>query len=255
MHLIDTHSHLYLPDFNDDFNDVVQRAVTSGIQKIILPNIDSATIQNLHQRVSSYPDLFIPLMGLHPTHVKKNYADELEIIVRQFEKYNYKGIGEIGIDLYWDKTFLEEQVFVFESQLRLAIEKKLPVVIHARESFDEIFKSVTKPEFKGLKGIFHAFTGDIEQAKFIINLGLKIGIGGILTYKNSGLTNVIEAIELENIVLETDSPFLPPVPYRGKRNESSYIVKIAEKIAEIKNLELNEIAEITTKNAKLIFGL
>lgn len=255
MNLIDTHSHLYLPDFYNDIDNVVQRAVSSGVRKIILPNIDTTSLPNLHKLTSAYPDLFVPLIGLHPTHVKTNYHEEIQIIKNQFELYTYKGIGEIGIDLYWDKTHLNEQIAAFEDQLILATLKKLPVVIHARESFEEIFKSVSKSEYKGLRGIFHAFSGNIEQAKYIINLGFKIGIGGILTYKNSTLAEVVESIDLVNIVLETDSPYLPPVPYRGKRNESSYIIKVAEKIAEIKNLEVAEVAEITTKNAELIFGI
>jgi TatD DNase family protein len=255
MYLIDTHSHLYLPDFDSDIDEVVHRALASGVQKIILPNIDSASITKLQNLVTAYNNVFMPLMGLHPTHVKNNYKDELEIISQQLESYVYKGIGEIGVDLYWDKSYLNEQIIAFEMQLAIAIQKNLPVVIHARESFDEIFRSVTKPEFIGLRGIFHAFTGNIEQAQYIIKLGLKLGIGGMLTYKNSSLVQVIENVGLEHLVLETDSPYLPPVPYRGKRNESSYVVKVAEKIAELKNIDVSEVAEITTKNAREIFGI
>jgi len=255
MHFIDTHSHLYLPEFENDVDEVIEHAINVCVRKIVLPNIDSNSINDIHKLVTKYPDLFIPLIGLHPTHVKENVEEELNIASKQLEVFNYKGIGEIGIDLYWDKTFLNQQIYAFESQMKWAMQKEIPVVIHARESFGEIFQSITKPDFKGLKGIFHAFTGNVEQAKFIINLGFKLGIGGILTYKNSTLVNVVKEIGLEHIVLETDSPYLPPVPYRGKRNESSYVIKVAEKIAEIKNKDISYIADITSRNATDIFKI
>jgi TatD DNase family protein len=255
MLLIDTHSHIYLPEFDDDLDETVQRALDAGIGKIILPNIDSSSILSVHNLASRFPDCCIPLMGLHPTSVKDNFVEELGKISDQLKKYPYKGIGEIGIDLYWDKTYFNEQVFVFEKQLALALEKDLPVVIHARNSFEEIFTSVLKPQFKGLKGIFHAFTGNTIQAKIITDMGFKIGIGGILTYKNSGLEEVVKTIDLKDIVLETDSPFLTPVPFRGKRNESSYILHIAKKLAEIKNVPPEEIYRITTFNAIEIFRI
>jgi TatD DNase family protein len=255
MMLIDTHSHIYLPEFENDFEEVIKRAVDAGIGKIVLPNIDSFSILRIHQLATAYPDYCIPLMGLHPTSVKENFEEEIERISDQLTKYSYKGIGEIGIDLYWDKTFIKEQVYVFELQLSLAIQNDLPVVIHARNSFEEIFSSVSKPQFKGLRGIFHAFTGNVEQAKFITDRGFKIGIGGILTYKNSGLDETVKSIDLQYIVLETDSPYLPPVPMRGKRNESSFIIHTANRLAEIKNVPLNEIFKITTFNAIEIFRL
>jgi TatD DNase family protein len=255
MLLIDTHSHIYLPEFDNDLDDVIKRAVDEGIGKIILPNIDSSSISRLHKTADNYPDYCVPLMGLHPTSVKEDFEVEIERIFDQFKKYPYKGIGEIGIDLYWDKTYLKEQVYVFEKQLMYAIQNDLPVVIHARNSFEEIFLSISKPHFKGLKGIFHAFTGNIEQAEFITDLGFKIGIGGILTYKKSGLDETVKSIDLEQIVLETDSPYLPPVPNRGKRNESSFVKFSAAKLAEIKNVTIEEVFRITTKNAREIFRI
>lgn len=252
---IDTHSHLYLDQFESDVAEVIQRAKDENIGAIVLPNIDSNTIDSLHKLTSAYPDYLFPLMGLHPTHVKENYLQELKKIQDQSDKYNYIGIGEIGIDLYWDKTFFKEQKYVFEQQLLLALGKNLPVVIHARESFTEIIQIVKKREYKGLNGIFHAFTGDLSLAKEIIKLGFKIGIGGILTFKNSGLAETVAGIDINHIVVETDSPYLAPVPFRGKRNESSYLKYIIEKLAEVKELSTYEVAEITTKNACSVFGL
>jgi TatD DNase family protein len=251
--LIDTHSHIYLDQFESDVAEVIQRAKDENIGSIVLPNIDSNTIEPLHNITSEYPDYLFPLMGLHPTHVKENYLQELEKIQVQFEKFNYIGIGEIGIDLYWDKTFYEEQKYVFEQQLLLATRKNLPVVIHARESFTDILQIVKKNKYKELRGIFHAFTGDNSLAKEIIELGYKIGIGGILTFKNSGLDETVRSIDINHIVVETDSPYLAPVPFRGKRNESSYLKFIVEKLAEIKKLSIAEVTEITTKNANSIF--
>ncbi len=253
--LIDTHSHIYLDQFESDVAEVVQRAKDENIVSIVLPNIDSNTIDSLHKLVFEYPDYLFPLMGLHPTHVKENYLQELEKIQIQFEKYNYIGIGEIGIDLYWDKTFHKEQIYVFEEQLLLAISKNLPVVIHARESITEILLILKKKEYKELRGIFHAFTGDSRLAKEVIELGFKIGIGGILTFKNSGLDETVRTIDINHIVVETDSPYLAPVPFRGKRNESSYLKYIVEKLSELKQLSIAEVSEITTKNAHSVFEI
>ncbi len=255
MQFIDTHSHLYLDEFNEDIPDVIHRARNEYVDKIILPNIDSSFILPLHNLVNRYPDVCIPLMGLHPTHVKENFKKELEIIFNRLDNYPYKGIGEIGIDLYWDKTHLEEQLTVFKMQLTHALQKNLPVVIHARDSFREILDVVKLSEFSGLKGIFHAFTGDKGLALEITRLGFKLGIGGIVTFKNSGLAEVVRHIELEHLVLETDSPYLAPVPYRGKRNESSFVRLVAEKVAEVKGVSLEEVAEVTTRNANDVFSL
>lgn len=253
--LIDTHSHIYLDQFEQDIGQVIHRAKDESIAAIILPNIDSSTIGPMHKLVSEYPDYLFPLMGLHPTSVKEGYLGELESLTLQLEKYPYKGIGEIGIDLYWDKSFFKEQVYVFEQQLSLAMSRDLPVVIHARESFTEILQIVKKKEYKGLRGIFHSFTGDINIAKEIINLGFKIGIGGILTFKNSGLAETLEAIDINHIVVETDSPYLAPMPFRGKRNESSYLKFIVEKLAEVKSISIDEASEVTTQNAIDIFEI
>jgi TatD DNase family protein len=255
MHFIDTHAHLYLDEFRQDINEVVGRAKDQGIRKILLPNIDSSSILPLHNLTEKYPERFIPLMGLHPTFVKDNYAEELEKVLNQLEAYPYCGIGEIGIDLYWDKMHLEQQVIVFKSQLVYALQKNLPVVIHCRESFHEIMELMRAPEYSKVRGIFHAFTGNREQAEEITVMGFKLGIGGILTFKNSGLAEVIKCIPLEHIVLETDSPYLAPAPFRGKRNESSYIRLIAAKLAEIKELSLDEVAAVTSRNAEMIFSL
>ncbi len=255
MQFIDTHSHLYLDQFENDIREVIERAEKANVGTVILPNIDSATIAPLHQLTNQFPENCLPLMGLHPTHVKEDYKEELQEIFAQFEKYDYKGVGEIGIDLYWDKSFLNRQQDAFEQQLMYAFEKELPVVIHARESFNEILDIVRGDRFKGLKGIFHAFTGDIGFAREIIDLGYLLGIGGIVTFKNSHLPEVIAAIDLNHLVLETDSPYLAPTPYRGKRNESSYVPIIADTIARIKNIGIDEVAESTTSNAKRLFGI
>lgn len=255
MRLVDTHSHLYLEEFDHDIDEVIQRSIGAGVDRIVLPNIDSSTFERLHLLAQKYPVYCFPLMGLHPTHVKESYKDELEKVLNQFRLYDYKGIGEIGIDLYWDKTFLNEQIYVFEKQLSFSLEKNLPVIIHARDSFDVIFSCISRIEFKSLRGIFHAFTGNIEQAEKIIGRGFKLGIGGIVTFKNSNLTDVIKSIGLQHIVLETDSPYLAPVPCRGKRNESSYIRIIAGRIAEITEETIEHVAEITTRNAVQLFDI
>ncbi len=255
MQLIDTHAHLYLDDFAEDIDLTVQRAIDKGIDKIVLPNIDSNSIDQMHSLYNNYPDHMIPLMGLHPTHVKADYKTELNAIMKQIANFPYKGIGEIGIDLYWDTTYRQQQIEVFEFQLEKALLLNLPVVIHARNSFSEILNIVKLEKFKGITGIFHAFTGDLEIAEEIISLGFMLGIGGILTYKNSNLGTVIENIGLEHMVLETDSPFLAPVPYRGKRNESVYLIHIAQKLADIKSITFDDVCVITTQNAKRVFKI
>jgi TatD DNase family protein len=255
MEFIDTHSHLYLKEFTPDIHETINRAILVNICKIVLPNIDSESIIPLHDLTNKYPDSLIPLMGLHPTYVKENFEKELEVIFKQFETFPYKGMGEIGIDHYWDLTYKEEQLIAFKMQLDFALKMNLPVVIHARDSFREILDVIKTPEYSTLYGIFHAFTGDNSLAEEIIGLGFKLGIGGIVTFKNSGLSEVIKKTGIEHLVLETDSPYLAPVPYRGKRNESSYIRLIAERIAEIKDIPLEKVAEITTRNAKEIFSI
>lgn len=255
MNLIDTHAHFYLPQFDEDIEQCVERAVNAGISRIILPNIDYASILPMRKLCAQFPDIFIPLIGLHPTHVKENFNEELKLILAELEKGKHAGIGETGIDLYWDKTFFEEQKEAFLVQLNYSLKHNLPIVIHARESYTEIIevlKTVNSPVFKG---IFHAFSGTPGQADEAIEMGFHIGIGGVLTFKNSTLQKVVDRVDLNHIVLETDSPYLAPVPYRGKRNESSYMPFIVEKIAEITGKSVEEVAFVTTQNATKLFNL
>ncbi len=254
--LIDTHTHLYLDNFNDDRSVVIKDCQENGIKKLLLPNIDSKTIEAVNKLSSECPGTCYPMMGLHPCSVKKNYQTELAIIENQLNKRNYIAIGEIGIDLYWDQSTLEEQKKAFEIQINWAKEKGLPVVIHARNSFEEIFSIIDQLNDDSLNGVFHCFTGNIDQANQIINYGgFKLGIGGVVTYKNSGLDKTLKEVDLNHLVLETDSPYLSPVPFRGKRNESTYLTYIAEKLSSIYQCSINEIAEKTTKNAIEVFKL
>ncbi|MCF6240333.1 MAG: TatD family hydrolase [Bacteroidales bacterium] len=256
MHLIDTHAHLFLEQFDDDRDQVVQNAVSNGVKHILLPDIDSSTSSSVLEMAKKYPGLCLPMIGLHPSSVKENYKDELKHVEDMLEKNKYYGIGETGIDLYWDKTFLKEQIEAFRFQINLAKKTDLPLIIHARESFDEIFSVIDELNDEQLKGIFHSFTRDEVQAEKILSYkGFKIGIGGIVTFKNSKLPEVVKKISLEHLVLETDAPYLAPTPKRGKRNESAYLLYIAEKIAEIHNVSLQTVADITTKNAEDLFGL
>ncbi len=256
MHLVDTHTHLYLPDFNNDIDEVIERAVGKGITKMFLPNIDRESIKSIKKLSAAYPENCFPMMGLHPGSTGDDFKENMKLIENELNTGKYYALGETGIDLYREKKFRNEQIACFKMHIELSIEHKLPVIIHARESFDEIFTVMKKYKAFGIKGIFHAFTGTIEQARYIINeFGFRLGIGGIVTFKNSGLDKVVQEINIEHIVLETDSPFLAPVPMRGKRNESSYLVYIAEKIAEIHKLDPARVAEITTKNAEDIFGI
>ena len=255
MQLIDTHTHLFLPEFDTDRDQVIANAIENAVGKVLLPNVDNSTIEPLLNLVAKYPDFCFPMIGLHPTSVNENYKKELENVENWLNKRKFYAIGEIGIDLYWDKTFKVEQEEAFRYQIRLAKKYDLPIVIHARESFNEIFKIMDEVMDEKIKGVFHAFTGDNNQAIKITEWGFKIGIGGIVTFKNSGLDKVVNNIDINHIVLETDSPYLAPVPKRGKRNESANIVHIAKRISEIKNISLEEVAKITTKNAKQLFKL
>ena len=253
MQLVDTHTHLYLPEFDNDRDEVINRAIREGIEKICLPNIDTWSVKPMMDLVNKYPDFCFPMIGLHPTSVRKNYRDILKKIREYLLIENFIAIGEIGIDLYWDKTYKEEQIKAFREQITLATDNHLPVVIHIRESFDEILQILDefKPYFP--KGIFHSFTGNIDQANRAIAMGFKLGIGGIITFKNSGLDRVIKNIDLKHIVLETDSPYLAPVPKRGKRNESSYLIFITRKIAELHKVTVEKIADITFQNSINLF--
>ncbi len=250
--LIDTHTHLYLKQFDDDRKEVIERAEAAGIKKFFLPNIDSQSIDAMLQMEIDFPDKCFAMMGLHPCSVKENFEEELQIVENWLQKRKFCAIGEIGIDLYWDKSFFEQQKKSFLTQVEWAIDLQLPIVIHCRESIDIVI-DLLQPYKGKVKGIFHCFGGTAEQAKRIIDLDFLMGIGGVLTFKKAKLDEVIQEIPLEYLVLETDSPYLAPVPYRGKRNESSYVKIVAEKMAEAKNIDLEEVAEATTNNALNLF--
>ncbi len=251
MKLIDTHTHLFLEEYNEDRKLVIERAINQGIHKMLLPNVDSSTLQNLLNACQIAPQSLFPATGLHPSSVKENCKNELEIIHNSIKKGKFYAIGEIGIDLYWDKTYFKEQIDSLETQINWALEFNLPVILHCRESFDQVYEIVKK--YKNLQGVFHAFTGTEIQAKKVVDLGFYLGIGGIVTFKNSGLDKVVSKIPIERIVLETDSPYLTPVPYRGQRNEPSYIKYIAEKLSVIYDKPLDEIANITSSNSESLF--
>lgn len=255
MKLIDSHSHLYLDDFSQDFPEVMNRLKENHVEKVFLPNIDSSSINDMLKLETDYPEIFFPMMGLHPSSVQENYKEELQLVDNWLQKKQFIAIGEIGIDLYWDDTYFEEQVEAFRTQINRAKELKLPIVIHARNSFKEIFDVVDEEKDKNLNGVFHSFSGTYEEARHIIDLGFKIGINGIVTFKNSSLDDVVKQIDINHLVLETDSPFLSPEPKRGKRNESSHVLYIAEKIAKIKNIDIEEVGRITTQNAKTLFNI
>jgi len=253
--IIDTHTHLYSNQFKLDVDDVIAKAKENGVKKFIFPAIDSSHYDSMHALKKKYSDDIYLMSGLHPTDVKKNYKDELDFVVNSLKSHNYVAIGEIGIDLYWDKTYLKEQQDAFRFQIKLAIKNDLPIVIHCRESFDEIFEILEEENCDKLRGVFHCFTGNIDQANKAICLGFLLGIGGVVTFKNGGIDKFINQIDLKHIVLETDSPYLAPVPFRGKRNESSYIIYILEKLSELYQLPKEEIAYITTNNAEKMFSL
>ena len=252
--LIDTHTHLYLPEYNNDRIEVIQNALEKGIHRMLLPNIDSSSIYDMNLLAGQFPDNCFAMMGLHPVSVKEDYRDELDRVKSELEAASYIGIGESGIDLYRDTSFREQQCIAFEEHVKLSLRYGLPLVIHARNSFHEIFEILERYRGQPLKGVFHAFTGDIALAERVIDIGFKLGIGGILTFKKSGLDEVVRQIDLSHIVLETDSPYLAPVPKRGKRNESGYLLYTAEFLANIKEIPFKEVAEITTNNALSVFN-
>ncbi len=255
MILVDTHTHLYLDDFDTDWREVVESAIESGVKYMLLPRIDSESFKDQKRLSEYYPDNCLSMVGLHPTSVNADFEKELELIEKELQTSKYVAIGEIGIDLYWDKTFEEQQKIAFRKQLQLAKKYELPVSIHTRDSFEEIYRIVNEENTSSLTGVFHCFTGTLDESKKIADLGFKMGLGGILTFKNAGLAEVVKDIPMESLVLETDAPFLSPVPFRGKRNESKYLVHIAEKLAEVKGVSLAEVAEITTANAASVFKL
>lgn len=251
---VDTHTHLFVEQFDTDRDEVVKRAIESGVEVMLLPNIDLNTIDSMNQLARKYPSNCYPMMGLHPGSVDENWKSNLEVIKKQLFEGEYIAVGEIGIDLYWSRDFEAEQKEVFRMQVNWAKELRKPIVIHAREAFDEIFEIIDELNDDNLTGIFHCFTGTLDQAKHIISYGgFKMGIGGVLTYKKAALDEVIKEVELEHLVLETDSPYLPPTPHRGKRNETSYLLHIAEKLAVTHEVPLKVVEEITTRNAADIF--
>ncbi len=255
MILIDTHTHLYLNAFDNDREAMVGRALANGVVYMFLPNIDSTSVNGMHALADRFPESCFPMMGLHPTSVKENFREELALVEKLLGERTYWGVGETGIDLYWDKTFYREQVESFNRHIDLALDYDLPLIIHARESFDEIFRVLENRDIKGLRGVFHCFTGDLEQAKRAIGLGFMLGIGGVLTYPKSGLDQVVATTGIEHLILETDAPFLPPVPHRGKRNESAYVIHVADRLAEVLGMHVDEVAGITTANASELFNL
>lgn len=255
MILTDTHTHLYYEREPDKLELLIERCVENSVTRLFLPNVNSESIEQVIGLAKRYPEYCYPMLGLHPCDVKEDYTVELAAIRRAIDSERIWAVGEIGIDLYWDKTTLALQQDAFRTQIGWAKELDLPIVIHCREAFDEVYSILIEQKDDKLRGIFHCFTGTKEQADRITDLGFYLGIGGVLTYKNSGLDKVVAGLDIRHLVLETDSPYLSPVPFRGKPNESSYLVYIAGKLAEIKNLSIEEVAEVTTKNSKSIFGI
>ena len=255
MIFTDTHTHLYSSQFQDDRNEMMQRAKEAGVTRLFVPSIDSTYTQKMYDLEAQYPENIFLMMGLHPCYVKENYLEELAHVETELARRKFYAVGEIGMDLFWDKSFLKEQQHAFQHQIQLAKKYQLGINIHCRDAFEETFEVLESEKATDLFGIFHCFTGDLEQAQRAISLGMKLGIGGVATFKNGKIDQFLNEIELQHIVLETDSPYLAPLPHRGKRNESSYITLVAQKLSEIYNLPIEEIARITTQNSKAIFGI
>ena len=253
MHFIETHAHIYSEEFNDDLEIILKSALSNGINKIYMPAIDSSAIAAMLAVEAAYPNHCFAMMGLHPCYVKENYKSELAIVEEWLSKRKFAAIGEIGLDFYWDTTFKQQQYDAFELQMQWALDYDLPIVIHTRNAMGETIELVKPFAKKGLKGIFHCFSGSKESAMDIVGMGFHLGLGGVLTYKNAGVAEAIKEIPMEWLVLETDAPYLSPVPYRGKRNEPAYMIEVAKKLAEIKGMPLHEIAAITSRNAEGIF--
>ena len=253
--ITDTHSHIYSEEFAQDQDAMMQRAFNAGVKRIFVPSIDSSYTENMYAIEAKYPENVFLMMGLHPTYVNENVERELAFVESELARRKFYAIGEIGIDLFWDKTFLEQQKYAFQRQIQLAKKYKLPINIHCRDAFDEVFEILKLEQSPELFGIFHCFTGSHEQALEAISYNMKLGIGGVVTFKNGKIDQFLNQIDLSNIVLETDAPYLAPVPYRGKRNESSYVVNVISKLAELYNTTSENIAEITTQNSKDIFGI
>ncbi|MEO9892011.1 TatD family hydrolase [Aurantibacter sp.] len=255
MILTDTHTHLYSEAFDDDRDQVIANALKNGVTRFFIPAIDSSYTSAMLSLEKAYPENIFLMMGLHPTHVKENYAEELSHVSEMLSKRKFYAVGEIGIDLYWDKSFLQQQQDAFKQQIQLAKKYHLPIVIHCRDAFDEVFEVLEDERGDNLYGIFHCFTGDIKQAQRAISYNMKLGIGGVVTFKNGKIDTFLNHIDIKHVVLETDSPYLAPVPYRGKRNESAYLINVLDKLALVYNSEAQEIAQITTQNSKEVFGI
>jgi TatD DNase family protein len=255
MVLTDTHTHLYYETDEIRRMELMQRCRDNSIDRLFLPNVDAASIPLMFDLLTAYPDSCYPMLGLHPCSVKENWEEELAAIVPALHQHKIYAVGEIGIDLYWDKTFLTEQIHAFKLQIKWAKTLKLPIVIHCRDAFDEVYQVLQEEYDENLRGIFHCFTGTLEQANKVTNLGFYLGIGGVVTYKNAGLDKILPQVDLKHVVLETDSPYLSPVPYRGKPNESSYLIYVAQKVAELYQTSVEHVANITTENSKRIFGI
>ena len=255
MLLTDTHTHIYYHAGTTKLQENLQRCFDNDIQRLFLPNVNSVSIKPVFDTVAAYPDHCFPMLGLHPCDVKENYLEELEIIRKSLETYKVYAIGEIGLDLYWDKSTLEIQKNAFRTQVQWAKELNLPIDIHCREAFTELFELLEELHDDKLFGVLHCFTGSLEQANRAIELGFALGIGGVVTFKKAGLDQVVKEIDLKHIVLETDAPYLAPVPFRGKENESSYLIYIAQKVADLHQISIEKVAEITTENSKRIFGI
>jgi TatD DNase family protein len=255
MIITDTHTHLYSEAFDEDRHEIISRAIDTNVKRFFIPAIDSTYTESMLQLEKDFPENIFLMMGLHPTHVKDNYKEELKHVEDQLAERKFYAVGEIGIDLYWDKTTLAIQIEAFRHQINLAKQYQLPIVIHCREAFDEIFEVLEEEKSESLFGVFHCFTGTLEQAHKAISYNMKLGIGGVVTFKNGKIDQFINQIDLKHIVLETDAPYLSPKPFRGKRNESSYIYKVLEKLAELYKISKEDIAHITTKNSKDVFGI
>jgi len=253
--ITDTHTHLYSEAFDEDRNEMINRAIEQGVSRFFIPAIDSTYTDSMFQLEKDYPEHVFLMMGLHPTHVKDGYREELKHVEDMLAKRKFYAVGEIGIDLYWDKSTLDIQKKAFKYQIQLAKQYKLPIVIHCREAFDAIFEVLEAEKSDDLFGIFHCFAGTLEQARRAISYNMKLGIGGVSTFKNGKIDQFLNQINLNHIVLETDAPYLAPVPYRGKRNESSYIIKVLEKLSDIYNISQEDIAEITTQNSIDVFKI
>ena len=255
MIITDTHTHLYSEAFDADRTEVIERALAAGVTRFFIPAIDSNYTKAMYALEASYPNNMFLMMGLHPTHVKDNYLEELTHLKEQLESRKFVAIGEIGLDLFWDQSMLKEQQEMFRTQIQLAKQYELPIVIHCRDAFDEVFEILEEEKGSDLFGIFHCFTGTLEQAHQAISYNMKLGIGGVATFKNGKIDQFLNKIDLKHIVLETDAPYLSPVPYRGKRNESSYILNVIEKLSDIYGVSNDYIAEMTTQNSKSVFKL